>query len=423
MFVDQVRVKLLAGKGGDGAVSFRHEKFIDKGGPDGGNGGDGGDIILQASRNQDSLSAFRYKKLLKAEDGTSGGKSKKHGKSGKDLIVPVPVGTVVSNEKGEQLADLVSDGQSEIIAAGGHGGFGNAHFISSTRQAPRVAEKGEQGEELEVQLEIKLIADVGIIGLPNAGKSTFLSVVSNAKPEIANYPFTTLHPNLGVVDIDGNSLLLADIPGLIEGASQGKGLGDEFLRHVERTSSLLHLIDIYSEDIVTAYKTIIRELKEYKIDLSKKPQIVSLTKIEGVDKKDIDAAVKQLKKVVPRGTKVSTISSLSGQGMKDLLRELNSQTNKAKAKAEAKAKRGLPVISLLNKEDSWQVKKEDKRFVVTGKKIERFAKRTRFEDFHSQQRLRDIMRKMGIVYELNRQGLAPDDTIQIGEPQIGSIKY
>ncbi|HET7630365.1 MAG TPA: GTPase ObgE, partial [Candidatus Saccharimonadales bacterium] len=295
MFVDKVQVIIKAGDGGNGIVSFRHEKFIDKGGPDGGDGGSGGDVIFVASRNQNTLAAFRYQKLIKAEPGQTGGKRRKRGKSGKDLEVKVPVGTVVTDARGETLADLTADGQQAVVAIGGKGGFGNAHFVSSTRQAPRVAEKGEKGEEINAVLELKMIADVGLVGLPNAGKSTLLATISNARPEIANYPFTTLIPNLGVVDIDKQtSVLFADIPGLIEGASQGKGLGDEFLRHVERTAVLVHLIDAYQEDIVKAYKTIQAELKAYKVDLSKRPQIVVLTKVEGLDDADLKAKLQQL---------------------------------------------------------------------------------------------------------------------------------
>lgn len=425
MFVDKARVKLQAGNGGDGAVSFRHEKFIDKGGPDGGDGGDGGDIILVASRNQNTLASFRYQKLLKAEDGAAGSKRRKHGKSGKDLEVAVPIGTVVNTLEGEVLADLTEDGQTAVIARGGKGGFGNAHFISSTRQAPRVAELGERGDEIEAQLELKMIADVGIVGLPNAGKSTFLSVVSNAHPEIADYPFTTLRPNLGVVDVDGsNSLLLGDIPGLIEGASQGKGLGDEFLRHVERTSVLVHLIDIYNNDIAAAYKTIINELKAYRDDLSKKPQIVALTKIEGFDENELQNKLNQLKKLVPKGTVVTAISSPSSQGVKELLRELLKQVEKARAKEEKKSLRQrLPVIGIKENEDSWKLEKMDNHFVVTGRKIERFAQRTRFGDRPAEQRLRDIMRKMGIMNELARKGAEPEQKIIIGKPEIGNIRY
>jgi GTP-binding protein len=425
MFVDRVNVILRAGDGGDGAMSFRHEKFRPLGGPYGGDGGDGGSIVLKASRNQDSLAAFRYKKLLHAEEGKPGFKSKKHGKSGSDLVVDVPVGTVVSDESGNILADLTLDGQESVIAMGGKGGFGNAHFISSTRQAPRVAEKGEKGEEIEATFELKMLADVGIVGLPNAGKSTLLSVVSNAKPEIANYPFTTLHPNLGVVDVDGkHSLLFADIPGLIEGASKGKGLGDEFLRHVERTSVLIHLIDVYNEDVVSAYKTIIKELKDYQVDLSARPQVVALTKVEGLDKKDLDAEIKKLKKLVPRGTFLLAVSSPSGEGVKELLRSVNKKVEQIRAAQAKKAKKEeLPVIGFTPTEDSWAIEKTKDGFRLTGKKIERFAQRTRFGDYHGEQRLRDIMFKMGITQELEKKGIEPGQKIEIGDPMIGELEY
>ena len=423
-FIDRVEIKVKAGDGGNGIVSFRHEKFIDKGGPDGGDGGDGGDVVLQASRNQNTLAAFRYQKLLKAEGGQAGSKRKRHGKSAHDLEVKVPVGTIVMNDKGEALADLTEDGQTVVVAKGGKGGFGNAHFTSSTRQAPRVAEKGEAGEELQVTLELKMLADVGIVGLPNAGKSTFLSVVSNARPEIADYPFSSLIPNLGVVDIDKkHSLLLADIPGLIEGAHQGKGLGDEFLRHVERTSVLLHLIDIYNEDIEVAYQTIMKELAAYKIDLSSRPQVVALTKIEGVDKQTLHQAYAKLKAIVPRGTSTAVISSTSGEGTQALLRVLLSHVEKARRSEAKTKKKGLPIIGLRADDDSWQVQKAGKNFVVTGRKIERFAQRTHFDNEHARSRLRDIMRKMGIVRELERQKIEAGQKIIIGQPEICRIEY
>jgi GTP-binding protein len=427
MFVDRVEVKVRAGDGGDGAMSFRHEKSRPLGGPDGGDGGNGGDVLLIASRNQNTLANFRYKKLLHAQDGQVGLKSKKHGKSGQDLEVKVPVGTMVISKEGQVLADLVADGQQTVIAQGGHGGFGNAHFISSTRQAPRVAEKGEPGEEFEVVFELKMIADVGIVGMPNAGKSTLLSVISHAKPEIANYPFTTLHPNLGVVDIDKkHSLLFADIPGLIEGASKGKGLGDEFLRHIERTSVLVHLIDFYNDDIVKAYKTIQKELKDYHVDLSKLPQIVAVTKTEGADSKDVSNAIQALKNEVKRGSQVLAISSPSGEGVKELLREIQKLVDKAK-KAEAKKaekKAGeIPIISFVPSEDDWRIEKTEDGFLITGQKIERFAKRTRFGDYHGEQRLRDIMFKMGIIKELERKGIEPNQKIHFGLLQIGTLIY
>ncbi len=424
-FVDRVQVTLKAGDGGNGIVSFRREKFVDKGGPDGGDGGNGGDVILLASRNQNTLAAFRYQKLVKADNGKPGTERKRHGKSADGLEVPVPVGTVVLSEEGEVLADLTRDGQRVVIAKGGKGGFGNAHFKSSTRQAPRVAEKGEKGQEINGTLELKMLADVGIVGLPNAGKSTLLSVISNAKPEIANYPFTTLTPNLGVVDIDKKtSLLFADIPGLIEGASAGKGLGDEFLRHVERTSLLVHLIDAYNEDIETAYKTIMKELKDYKIDLSRRPQIVVLTKIEGIPKKQIEKYVKVLKKIVPRGTVTAAISSPSGEGVKELLGVIQKTLAGVKSRAGEEAPAlDLPVIGLRGDNESWQVAKTKNEFLVTGKKIERFATRTDLNDYYGQQRLRDIMHKMGIMKELERRGIEPGQKITFGRPKIGHIEY
>ena len=282
MFVDNAVVQVVAGRGGDGRVSFRTEKYVDKGGPDGGDGGRGGDVIFVADENTSTLVDFRIKQEIKAENGEPGSMRRRHGKNGADRIVKVPVGTVIYRGE-EEIADLVSTGQRVVVAKGGDGGFGNAHFKSSTRQTPRVAELGEKGEAFEARLELKLIADVGLVGFPNAGKSTFLSVVSNARPEIANYAFTTLTPNLGVADIDDTSLLIADIPGLIEGASEGKGLGDAFLKHIERTAVILHLIDAYQDEPGEAYQTIRRELENYSHTLTELPEVVVLSMVDGLD--------------------------------------------------------------------------------------------------------------------------------------------
>lgn len=412
MFVDKVSVKIKAGKGGDGKLSFRHEKFIAKGGPDGGDGGDGGDVIAVASDNQDTLASFRYKKEIKAEPGHNGEKRKKHGRNGKDLIVKLPVGTVIFGPNGQVLADLTGSGQKEVIAKGGKGGFGNAHFASSTRQAPRVAEKGEPGEEFEAVFELKMLADVGLVGLPNAGKSTLLSRISNAHPEIADYPFTTLSPNLGVVDIDRtHTVLVADIPGLIEGASHGRGLGDEFLRHVERTKLLIHMIDAYQDDIGRAYNTIQKELAEYSADLSKKPQLIAINKVEGLDDDTVDELAKKIKGLAKRGTKVMAISAQSGQGTRELLREAYTILQKTKEKAVKKEQRKVPVIRLEKDDDSWRVRKTKEGFVVSGRKIERFALRTDFDNDAGIQRLRDIMRKLGIMHELERKKIKSGDKI------------
>ncbi len=413
MFVDKVVVSIQAGDGGDGRVSFRHEIYIDKGGPDGGDGGHGGSVIFEASRNQNTLANFRFQKLLKATDGKAGDKQRKHGKTGKDLISKVPVGTVVTDETGKLLADLTEDGQQVVIAQGGRGGFGNAHFVSSVRQTPRVAELGEPGEKLKAGLELKMLADVGLVGLPNAGKSTFLASVSHAKPEIADYPFTTLRPNLGMVDLDGDlGLLMADIPGLIEGASQGKGLGDEFLRHVERTSVLLHLIDSYQEDVVQAYKTIQNELKTYSVDLSKRPQIVAITKIDGQDKDIVDAELLALRAVIPKTTKLFAVSAPSHQGVKEVLYEAHKIVVKERAKAVVKASKVLPIIRL-EKDDSWRIEKVGKSYIVYGDKIERFATRTDFGNSHAIARLRDILKKMGITKQLIKKGIEPGQSVTI----------
>lgn len=417
MFVDKVLVNVSAGNGGNGAVSFRHEKFVDRGGPDGGDGGDGGDVVLVASRNQNTLANFRFQRTLKADDGQSGSKRRKHGKSGADLEVPVPVGTVVVDEHGGELADLSADGQRAVIAYGGKGGFGNAHFVSSVRQAPRVAERGENGDNFQVTLELKMIADVGLVGLPNAGKSTLLSVVSNAKPEIANYPFTTLTPNLGVVDIDEDvSLLFADIPGLIEGASEGKGLGDEFLRHIERTKVLIHLIDVYSDDLERDYRTIINELKQYKTDLTKRPQIVVLAKIEGLDADMVKDRLKVLKKIVPKGTPLMAASAQSGQGLKELLYTVKKEVEAERKKQEPKDAKveTVPVYKLNPETLPWRIIKRDNGFLVRGHKIERFAARTDFNNEEGVRRLRDIMKKMGITRELERQKIERGQIIEIG---------
>lgn len=425
MFVDKVQVNLKAGDGGDGAVSFRHEKFIDRGGPDGGDGGHGGNIILEASRNQNTLAAFRFQKRLTAEPGKPGFKRRKHGRNGKDLVVAIPIGTTVVSVDGNVLADLTEDGQKVIVASGGKGGYGNAHFVSSTRQVPRVAEKGEEGEEKELVFELRMIADVGLVGLPNAGKSTFLASVSNAKPEIADYPFTTLTPNLGVVDLGKNSsLLIADIPGLIEGASKGKGLGDDFLRHVERTGALLHLVDSYHDDIAGAFKTIQKELKSYKVDLTKRPQIIALTKIEGLDEEIIADRIKEVKKVAPKGVLVTAISSQSKQNVQELLYQLMTLVDSERAKNQEEVKKAdkLPVLTISN-EEAWQVEKTDKGFVVTGRKIERFARRTDFDNYHGVQRLRDIMKKMGIMHALARAKIEAGQKIIIGQPEIGRVEY
>lgn len=429
MFVDTAKVFIQAGKGGDGAVSFRHEIYVDKGGPDGGDGGRGGDVIFKATKNLNTLLDFRYKPELKAKPGQNGAKQNKRGRSGESLIVKVPMGTVVKKD-GQIIADLILDDQEVVIAKGGDGGFGNAHFKSSTRQAPKIAELGELGDQFEAELELKLLADVGLVGFPNAGKSTFLSVVSNARPEIADYAFTTLTPNLGVADIDDSSLLIADIPGLIEGASQGKGLGDAFLRHVERTSVLLHLIDAYSNDAAADYATIRRELADYSPELAERPEVVALTKTEGLDEDIVNMQLDAVKKAASHEN-VFAISSPAGNGIKELLRTLRQQVAAAREADRVELETddedaGVARISLTGEELSkaWTVEKlEDGGFRVSGPRIEKFARRTDFEGgYQNVNRLRDIMKKMGIAYELRRQGAQGDSIIYIGSAEFTLVE-
>ena len=424
-FIDKAKIEIKAGNGGNGSVSFRREKFVDKGGPDGGDGGNGGNVIFVASRNENTLSDFRHNKSLSAEAGQDGAKRRKHGKNGADLIIEVPVGTTILNTDNQMLADLTEDGQRTIIAAGGKGGFGNAHFVSSTRQTPKFAEKGERKDAHTVWLELKIIAEVGLIGEPNSGKSTLLASLSNAHPTIADYPFTTLIPNLGVYDVDpGTSLLIADIPGLIE-ASQGKGLGIDFLRHIERTLVLVHMIDIYSEDISRSYLSIQKELQAYQVDLSKKPQIVVLNKIDGYNKTILQIKIDELKEVVPAKYKIMALSALSREGIKEFSLELKALVLKERARQEKLAERKksaqLPVIKLDQDALSWKVTRVSGGFLVTGHKIEKFAARTDFSNPQSEQRLHDIMKKMGIAHELLRQGIVPGNRIYISN--YGSLEF
>ena len=424
MFVDVAKVELHAGKGGDGAVSFRHEIYIPKGGPDGGDGGKGGSIIFRADKDTNTLLDFRYNPILRAEDGKNGAGQRAAGRSGKDLIVEVPIGTVVKKD-GIVIADLTVDQEEATIARGGDGGFGNAHFKSSTRQTPKIAEVGEPGEEFIADLELKLLADVGLVGLPNAGKSTFLSVVSNAKPEIADYPFTTITPNLGVATIDNKDLLIADIPGLIEGASEGKGLGHAFLRHIDRTAVLLHLIDVYNDDAGVAYKTIRNELSKYS-DLANRPEVVALTKCEGLDSEIISMQTASILRENPEA-KVFAISSSAHQGINELLRELlieKESNTREIVKEKILEKSDLPVIKLDDSaiKNTWTVEKDGDKFIVRGEKIEKFARKTDLWNYASLNRLRDVMKKMGIRAELTTQGAKEDSIISIAGKEFTLVE-
>ena len=323
-FIDEAKIFIQSGKGGNGCVSFRRERYIPRGGPNGGDGGKGGDVVFECQSNLNTLVDYRFCQHFKAQNGEGGKGSNRHGAGGKDLILKLPIGTQVFDEDtGNILADMTEEGQRVIIAKGGDGGFGNARFKSSTNQAPRKAVPGFPAEELELRFKLKLISDAGLVGLPNAGKSTFLSATTRAKPKIADYPVTTLKPQLGVVYVDDKEFILSDIPGLIANASLGKGLGDKFLRHVERCGVILHLVDGASEDVAKDYEIIKKELQDYEIDLSGKCEIVALNKIDLLDEDEVKEKVRILQKAAGKDKKIFAISGVAGLGLKPLLRELH----------------------------------------------------------------------------------------------------
>jgi GTP-binding protein len=333
-FLDEAKVYIRSGDGGNGCVSFRREKFIEYGGPNGGDGGSGGDVVAQAVDGLNTLIDYRYQQHFAAKNGRGGMGKDRHGANGADAVLKVPAGTQIYDEDGETLlADLTAVGQTAVLASGGNGGFGNAHFKSSTNRAPRHANPGQPGTLLTIRLRLKLIADAGIVGLPNAGKSTFLAAVSAAKPKIADYPFTTLHPQLGVVDADGREFVLADIPGLIEGAHEGVGLGDRFLGHVERCRVLLHLVDGAAGDAGAAYKTVRAELSAYGHELVEKPEIVALNKADAMSAADIRQQVTLLKRAAKQAPLV--VSAVSGDGVTEVLRALLKVIDKARRAAAA----------------------------------------------------------------------------------------
>lgn len=423
-FVDQTTILVKAGDGGDGVVAFRKEKYIDKGGPNGGDGGHGGSVILEGDSNLNTLQNLRFKQKFSAENGGSGSKQNMHGADGEDRIVKVPVGTQALLGE-EILADITQDGQQFVVAKGGDGGFGNAHFKSAKRQVPRVAEKGEPGEEKELSLELKLLADVGLVGMPNAGKSTFLSSVTRAKPEIADYPFTTLTPNLGIAtDKLDKGIVIADIPGLIEGASVGKGLGIQFLKHIERSRVILHLVDIWEDNFAENYLKIRQELKNYSKILAKKKEVIALTKIEGIDNKELQLKLKEFRKLTGVKSEVLLISSVAKQGTEELVELLSGELKKAKLKKKSPKKEvveelvlKVPLKEKMGIKKAWDIKKDSNYYVISGEEIERFALRTDFSNPYSVERLFDILRKMRIYGRLERMGYEPtgDFRLKIGD--------
>lgn len=422
-FIDQADITVNAGIGGAGSHSMRREKYVPLGGPDGGDGGRGGDVVLVAEQGLRTLIDFSYQSHFSAEEGKAGSKQDKFGRSGEDLILKVPLGTLVKDlGSGEWLADLVEDKQRFVVAKGGRGGRGNVHFKSATRQAPKIAEKGEPGESKRVHLELKLLADAALVGFPNAGKSTFLARVSAARPKIANYPFTTLEPQLGVVRLsEGEAFILADLPGLIEGAHEGKGLGLRFLKHIERTRVLLFLLDGASfgqRDLWKDYTILKKELKSYHPGLAKLPKLVAVTKA------DVEEAREAFKKLKPKFSKEKTkfflISSAAGEGVEKLCWELYKKIKDAPAtvlESEAQAHEGKVYRPVAR----FTLEKHDQAYVLGGKEVVKWVAMTDFSEEESVERLKRILERIGVGRALREAGAVEGDTIRVGKEEFGYV--
>lgn len=412
MFFDEAKIYVQGGKGGDGCVSFRREKYVPLGGPNGGNGGKGGDVSLTADPSLNTLITFKRRSHFKAERGAHGRGKNQHGKSGKDWIIPVPLGTMVRDfESGQLIADLAFPGQEAVVARGGRGGRGNNAFKSSTNQAPRIAERGEPGEERWITLELKLIADVGLVGMPNAGKSTFLASVSAARPKIADYPFTTLEPNLGVVTVDDNTFVLADIPGLIEGAHEGSGLGHKFLRHVERTRVLIHVLDGLSNNPLEGYEQIRQELALFDPGLAEKPEIVVLNKL---DLPDVQAVWSRWQSAFSdRDVDLLPISAATGQGVKDVVRKVVALLDTLPP--EEVQIEGVAIFAGPKKEEGFEITQKDGVWYVQGPKVERLVAMTNFDYDEAIARFQRVLEAIGVLEALREAGVQAGDTVAVAD--------
>ncbi len=412
MFLDEATITVQGGKGGDGLVSWRKEKYVPRGGPWGGDGGNGGNIIFRAAKDVDTLSHFAERKNFAAEDGIKGGKSNKRGRGGEDTILTVPPGTVITKAgTDEVVADLIKDGDEVIVAKGGRGGYGNAHFASSVRQAPDFAEMGEPGEEKQLKLELKLVADVGIIGLPSVGKSTLISVISAAKPKIADYPFTTLIPNLGVVKVHDRGFVVCDVPGLIEGASEGKGLGDQFLRHIERCGVLVHMLDVSRENLDEDYQTIRKELEAFSPTLSKKRELVALNKIDLVENvPEVSVEI------------FAEISAATRKGVDEFIKKLLPVVLEERKKREEEREEVIPVLRPhleSVRTDDFTIKEDpDGTFTIRGKRIEQIAKMTDWSNASAIHRFRDIIKRIGLKDALEKNGASDGSVVMVGEVDV-----
>jgi GTP-binding protein len=420
MFFDVVRIWIRAGNGGDGAATFRHEAHVPRGGPDGGDGGRGGSIFLSVDPGETSLRDFRHKHHFKAPAGGRGSGQKKHGKAGEDLVLKVPPGTgIFDDASGDLLGDLVASEQTLIVARGGRGGLGNVHFATSTHQAPKHAQNGEPGEERQVRLELRLLADVGLVGLPNAGKSTLLAALTAARPKIADYAFTTLEPNLGVLDLgdeDSRRPTIADVPGLIEGASSGAGLGHAFLRHVERTRILVHVVDGADRDPEWSYNVIREELGAHDPALLAKPMLVAFNKMDRLAAAEAWPAFRKAR--VAEGVAAVEISAETGANLAELRDLLSKLLPSAEELAEPPEPAGIVVHRLESAGNAFTVAREDGAVVVHGRRIERLAAQTNFDIEESAERFQEELIRLGIDRELRRQGVAPGDTVRIGGSEL-----
>ena len=418
MFADSAKIFIKSGKGGDGHVSFRRELYVPCGGPDGGDGGKGGDIIFEVDDGLNTLTDFRQIRKYVAKDGEPGGKKRMHGANSADLVIKVPEGTVIKDfETGQVIADMSGDNRRETILNGGRGGLGNMNFATPTMQTPKYAQPGQSGRELWVQLELKVIADVGLVGFPNVGKSTLLSRVSNAKPKIANYHFTTLNPHLGVVDLDGGAgFVMADIPGLIEGASQGVGLGHDFLRHIERTKVLIHVVDAAStegRDPIADIRAINAELEAYNPELLTRPQVIAANKIDAIYEGDENPVDKIAAAFEPEGIKVYPISAVSGKGVKELLYAVY-ELLKTVDQAPVIFEREFDMSSLNTAELPYTVEKnEDGEFVVEGPRIEKMLGYTNLESEKGFVFFQNFLKTSGILEELEQAGIEEGDTVRM----------
>ena len=419
MFADRARIFIKSGKGGDGHVSFRRELYVPNGGPDGGDGGRGGDIIFEVDVGLNTLTEFRHNRKYAAEPGEEGNKKNQHGKDGQSLVIKVPLGTVIKDDETDKvIADMSEAGMRKVILKGGRGGKGNQHYATATMQAPKYAQPGQKSMELWVRLELKVIADVGLVGYPNVGKSTLLSRVTNAKPKIANYHFTTLNPNLGVVDLDGSKgFVIADIPGLIEGAAEGVGLGHEFLRHIERTKVIIHMVDAAStegRDPIEDINKINAELAAYNPELLKRPQVIAANKIDAIyegDESPVDAIKAEFE---PKGIKVFPISAVSGKGLKELLYAVNSLLENMDSEPIVFEQEYFPGEYNDNKDEPYYVEKlEDGLYSIEGPRVERMLGYTNLESEKGFMFFQKFMKENGILEELEELGIQDGDTVKI----------